>query len=99
MKSNLLIGTRKGLLHYHFNHGTWQMQAVHFEAIPVSYAYVDPRNGTWWACLDHGHWGVKLQRSTDNGQNWEEIPAPAYPEGAEIKPGVPAKNSYMWCLT
>ncbi|MBK5271267.1 MAG: glycosyl hydrolase, partial [Bacteroidia bacterium] len=85
MKSTLLLGTRKGFIAYHFKNGKWQSENLSFEGIPVSIAYADERTGTWWACLEHGHWGVKLHRSADRGKTWEELTPPAYPEGAEIK--------------
>ena len=74
------------------------MEAVHFNGVPVSIAYADERNGEWWACLDHGHWGVKLQRSRDKGANWEEMSAPAYPEGSIIKDDIPASTKYLWAV-
>src|SRR5690242_3082782 len=63
MKKTLLLGTRKGLMAYRFENGNWQAENLSFEGVPVSIAYADPRNGRWWAALDHGHWGVKLHRS------------------------------------
>ena len=98
VKNTLLIGTRKGLVIYKLVNEKWKYQEVHFKGIPVSIAYVDERNGMWWACLDHGHWGVKLHRSNDLGKNWEEIPAPKYPEGSEIKDGLPASTKYIWAF-
>lgn len=100
MKKNyLLLGTRKGLVVYKKTANGWTYQGVHFLGIPVSLVYVDERTATWWACLDHGHWGVKLHRSDDLGKNWEEITAPKYPEGEEIKDGVPATTKYLWAMT
>ncbi|MES1221393.1 MAG: glycosyl hydrolase, partial [Bacteroidota bacterium] len=96
MKSTLLLGTRKGFIAYHFKNGKWQSENLSFEGIPVSIAYADERTGTWWACLEHGHWGVKLHRSNDRGKTWEELTAPAYPEGEEIKEGLPATTRYIW---
>jgi photosystem II stability/assembly factor-like uncharacterized protein len=58
----------------------------------------DHRTGTLWASIDHGHWGQKLHRSDDNGETWEEVTAPKYPEGAEVKDGVPAAVRYLWVL-
>src|SRR5688500_19192955 len=87
MQKTILLGTRKGLIVYKFKNNHWQVENLFFEGAPVSIAYADPRTGTWWACLDFGHWGVKLHRSTDRGAVWEEITAPAYPEGEEIKEG------------
>ncbi|HEX7902628.1 MAG TPA: glycosyl hydrolase [Chitinophagaceae bacterium] len=98
MKSTLLLGTRKGFIAYRFKNGTWQSENLSFEGIPVSIAYADERTGTWWACLDHGHWGVKLHRSADRGKTWKELTAPAYPEGATIKDGLPATTRYIWAM-
>jgi photosystem II stability/assembly factor-like uncharacterized protein len=98
MKPTLLLGTRKGLIAYHFNNGKWNMENLSFQGVPVSIAYADPRNNTWWACLDHGHWGVKLHRSNDRGATWQEVEAPKYPEGEEVKDGVPAVTRYMWAM-
>ncbi len=99
MLSTLLLGTRKGLIAYHHNGHGWQVENVSFEGAPVSIAYADPRSGTWWASLDHGHWGVKLHRSFDRGKRWEEINAPAYPEGEELREGVPAATRYIWAMS
>ena len=56
----------------------------------------DPRNGNLFAALNHGHFGIKLHRSTDSGETWPEIAAPHYPpmpEGyiAEASSVSPAK--------
>ncbi len=99
MKPTHLLGTRKGLVAYHFNNDQWQVENISFDGVPVSIAYSDPRNGTWWACLDHGHWGVKLHRSKDRGTVWEEVAAPAYPEGEEVKDGTPAATRYIWAMS
>ncbi len=98
MKSTLLLGTRKGFIAYNLQNNRWQAENFSFEGVPVSIAYADPRNGTWWAGLDHGHWGVKLHRSKDRGKTWEEVAAPAYPEGEEVKDGVPATTRYIWSM-
>jgi hypothetical protein len=99
MKTTLLLGTRKGLVAYRYKNDQWKLENISFEGIPVSIAYADPRNGKWWACLDHGHWGVKLHRSNDRGKTWEEVVAPAYPEGEEVKDGVPAATRYIWAMS
>ncbi len=99
MSKNLLfLGTRKGLIIYHNSDQGWVYHSTHFPGIPVTMTYVEP-DGSWWACLDHGHWGIKLHRSADRGQNWTELEAPKYPENAEIKEGVPASNKYIWAFT
>ena len=94
----LLLGTRKGLIVYKNSNNKWTFDKVHFKGIAVSIATADSNTGHWWACLDHGHWGVKLHRSKDEGKTWEELAAPKYPEGAMIKEGKPASNMYMWAL-
>lgn len=99
MKPTLLLGTRKGLIVYKYSKDRWQSENLSFEGVPVSIAYADPRNGTWWACLDHGHWGVKMHRSHDRGRSWEEVTAPAYPEGEEVKDGVTAATRYIWAMS
>ncbi len=98
-KRNLLLGTRKGLVVYSLNHNdSWVYQTTHFVGAPVSLTFVDPRSNTWFACLDHGHWGVKLHRSEDNGENWTELESPKFEEGLEIKEGKPATVNYLWAM-
>jgi photosystem II stability/assembly factor-like uncharacterized protein len=98
MQPTILLGTRKGLIAYHRSNNHWEVENLSFEGQPVSIAYADPRSNVWWACLDHGHWGVKLHRSSDRGATWGEVTAPAYPEGEEVKDGVPATTRYIWSM-
>lgn len=98
MKNILLLGTRKGLVVYQLANDVWSYQTTHFNGIPVSLACADSRNGCWWAMLDHGHWGIKLHRSFDKGNSWEELEAPKYPEGYEIKEGEAAFTRYLWAF-
>lgn len=97
--NTLLLGTNKGLLTFCKDADGWHLANEAHRAIPVSYAAADPRTGTQWACLDHGHWGRKLHRSKDGGTTWEEVPSPRYPEGALLKEDTPATVSYLWCIT
>lgn len=101
----LHLGTRKGLLTLTRGDGGWKVARHSHLGAPVAYAAEDPRNGTLWACLDHGHWGQKLERSRDGGATWEKVAAPAYPDDATIKMGfpgaetrneVPATLRYLW---
>lgn len=95
----MLLGTRKGLVIYRKNsYGSWSYDATQFLGIPVSIATIDRNTGTWWAMLDHGHWGCKLHRSKD-GKTWEELEAPKYPEGEEVTDGVPAATKYLWAFS
>jgi hypothetical protein len=54
----------------------------------------DPRDGALYAAEALGHFGVKLQRSRDGGETWQELPAPAFPKSDADGPSV----SYLFCL-
>jgi photosystem II stability/assembly factor-like uncharacterized protein len=99
----MIVGTRKGLFVLKNGRGRWSVAEYAHSASPVPYAFVDPRTGTMWASLDHGHWGSKLQRSPDLGRTWEEVEAPKYPERARTKSwaetkSVPATLRYVWII-
>lgn len=94
----LILGTRKGLFILQPGADKWEVTREAFPGIPVSYAAADPRMGVLWACVGHGHWGPKLHRSHDGGVTWEEVPAPEYPEGTEVRAGQPAALSYLWVV-
>lgn len=95
----LLLGTRKGLITYRKNvSGNWVYDNAQFLGIPVTIASYDEVTGTWWALLDHGHWGCKLHRSKD-GKSWDELQAPKYPDGEEIKDGVAASTKLLWAFS
>lgn len=83
MSNTLLASTRKGLFTVRKSKDRWSIAATSFLGDNVSLAMSDPRDGAWYAALDHGHFGVKLQRSEDEGKTWEEIAVPAYPEPPE----------------
>ena len=70
----------------------------------VTLALHDPRDGTDYAALNHGHFGVKLHRR-DKGGEWTEIATPAYPpkpEGLDDRDGwgKPVKwtTQMIWAL-
>lgn len=94
----LLLGTRKGLLTLHEENGRWRVTDEQFPGAPISYGWLDSRNGTTWAAAAHGHWGTKLYRRK-RGAEFEEVPGPAYPEGAAIRPDAPATVQYIWTIT
>ncbi len=77
----LYVGSRKGLLIFTPDAGdTWSLSSLSFEGVPVSAVFPDPRDGRLYVALNHGHFGVKLHRSEDGGQSWEEVAVPTYPE-------------------
>jgi hypothetical protein len=81
MSNLIMLGTRKGTVIFDRINGTWQARAINHPGIPVCYAARDPRDGTMWASLDHGHWGPKLSRSRDGGITWEDVLTVNYPNG------------------
>ena len=82
MSDAILLGTRKGTVVIERNRSRWQPRPIAHQGIPVCYAARDPRDGTLWTALDHGHWGPKLSRSRDGGVTWEDVLSLKYPEGA-----------------
>jgi len=98
MPKKLLVGTTKGLVIFEKKNDSWAIEKVHFLGLPVSMVYIDERSNTWWAGLSHRHWGQKLHFSTDEGQKWQSVPTPKYPEAAEIKPGRRATLKKIWCM-
>jgi hypothetical protein len=81
MSDALFVATRKGLFTVSRKRGEWEISAVDFLGDNVSLFLADRRDGRRYAALDHGHFGVKLHRSTATG--WEEIAAPTYPPKPE----------------
>lgn len=78
--TTLWVGSRKGLFRYDHGPQGWQVAGPPaFLAGPVSMLLDDPRDGTLYVALNHGHFGCKLHRSDDRGATWVELPAPAYP--------------------
>ena len=92
-----LVGTRKGLFVYDLDASCPTVAGTHFLGSPVSSVLCDVRDGAWYACLDHGHFGVKLHRSDDHGETWAELAYPAYPADA-VYAGEPAATRLLWTL-
>ena len=84
----LYLGTRKGLLEARRGPGGWQITRASFVGVPISMLLPDARDGTLYAALDHGHYGPKLQASTDGGATWQERTCPAFPPKPEDAPEV-----------
>ena len=79
MSDRLLVATRKGLFEATRGSGGWTLSGPSFLGDPVTIIFPDPRDGTVYAALAHGHFGVKLHRSFDGGTSWEECSAPSSP--------------------
>ncbi|MDJ0832544.1 MAG: hypothetical protein QNJ69_03415 [Gammaproteobacteria bacterium] len=82
MSDMIILGTRKGTVIFDRQGAGWLPRPIMHAGIPVCYASRDPRDGTLWASLDHGHWGPKLSRSRDDGGSWEDLSSVKYPKGA-----------------
>ena len=83
MSDRFLTGTRKGLFVYEKSGRGWSVAHRAFEGVRVPMALADPRDGSIYAAVDHGHFGSKMHRSRDGGATWEELPAPAWPPKPE----------------
>jgi photosystem II stability/assembly factor-like uncharacterized protein len=81
--TKLLVSTRKGLFVVEGSGADARIAGTAFLGDNATMAFVDRRDGTWYAVLDHGHFGVKLHRSEDAGASWAEIATPAYPPKPE----------------
>lgn len=101
MPRRIYLGTRKGLFEVDVQ-DDGQMSAprlLHFTGETVTMFLANEQDGTLYAALNHGHFGVKLHRSSDHGLTWEECGVPAFPkvEDASEKESAPALNE-IWSL-
>lgn len=99
MSDELLVATRKGLFHVGRGSGGWKVARASFVGDNVNLVLPDARDGTWYASLDHGHFGVKMHRSRDKGATWEECAVPAYAEAPEGEGGEKGPSvKLVWAL-
>ena len=103
MSDRLLVSTRKGLFALARANGAWRIEREAFLGHNVTLALADAREGSWYAALNLGHFGVKLHRSTDQGESWTEVAVPAYGPDDTVTPGdgkpaQPAALSLLWAL-
>ena len=107
MSNRLLIGTRKGLFRLESNRDNdWQITRSWFLGDPVSIVLNEPNTHRIYAALDLGHFGVKMHRSDDNGENWYETGLPGFPpkpDGLEDKDpyrgiDIPWSTQLIWTL-
>ncbi len=96
MSETLYAATRKGLFTLVPDKGGWRSTRLAFTGEPVTALLPDGRDGTLYAALNLGHFGIKFHRSEDGGESWTELPAPAFPkaDGKEDGPSV----SLIWTL-
>jgi hypothetical protein len=70
---------------------------------PVSAVLYDVRENILYAALNLGHFGVKLHRSPDGGDSWQEVGVPSYPPVASANDAAaaapaPPKLVQLWSL-
>jgi hypothetical protein len=94
----LHVATRKGLFVYDLSGPQPRITGRHFLGMNVSLTLVDPRSGRWYAALDHGHFGVKLHGSSDQGATWSELAVPVYPKKPEDAPLAADGRPQVWDL-
>jgi hypothetical protein len=107
MSVRLQVATRKGLFTIERSVSGWSITRISFLGDNCTLVMHDPRSGELMAALNHGHFGVKMHRSADNGATWEEIAAPKYPEKpVDYTPKTPVEGNpadwslkLVWALT
>ncbi len=80
MSNQVHLATRKGLFTVNRTATGWQIEKVDFIGQTTNMLRYDRRDNTLYVAFDHGHFGVKLQRSDDNGATWHGCGVPRYPE-------------------
>ena len=98
MTERIRVATRKGLFTIARRGGRWTADAPAFLGDPVTMVLDDARDGSLFAALNLGHFGVKLRRSRDDGATWEELDPPAFPPQPEDATGAPWKLVQLWSL-
>ena len=99
MSNRFFVATRKGLFTIERNGrdrgSAWEIARSSFVGDNVTLMLPDRRDGALYAALNHGHFGCKVHRSTNDGESWEEIGCPTYPLPPEgyIEPPNPMNNN------
>lgn len=98
MSNIALVATRKGLFKYIIDDAgqDWQLESSAFLGAPVSMVLAGIQRDDWYAALDHGHFGVKLHRSMDQGVSWQEISVPSYSVSEDTESG--ESLALIWSL-
>jgi len=83
MSNTILVSTRKGLFTVSRGRGGWAVSNGDFVGDNVTLTMHDPRDGSDYAALNHGHFGIKLHRRDKGRKTWKEITCPTYPAKPE----------------
>lgn len=99
MDTRALVATRKGLFELTRAKGNWTVARHSFPGDPVTMVLHDRRDGTLYASLNLGHFGVKLHRRDQGADTWTEVAVPQYPpQPEERKDELAWKLSMIWSL-
>ncbi|HSY26496.1 MAG TPA: exo-alpha-sialidase, partial [Burkholderiaceae bacterium] len=99
MQHQALVSTRKGLFELTRENNVWSIGHAHFLGDPVTMTLFDHRDGSLYAALNLGHFGVKLHRRDAGSDQWAEIAVPIYPPQPEDRKDEPAwKLIMIWSL-
>lgn len=99
MSHHAWVATRKGLFELEYQNGIWRIVNHSFMGDPVTMMLHDKRDGSDYAALNLGHFGVKLHKRSQGQKDWTEITCPAYPEQApEATQGPAWKLNLIWSL-
>lgn len=83
--TEVLVGTKKGLFVLRGDGpGAFEVVTRQFPGNVVEFAMRDPRTGTYYASVTHGHFGPRLMLADDPTGEWEVAEGIAFPEGADI---------------
>lgn len=97
-----MVATRKGLFEYLKTSNGWQLDQISFLGEPVTSCLFDPHDGSIFAALNLGHFGVKLHRRGGRTRDWTEIATPAFPPQpaviVEQTPDIEWKLKQIWAL-
>lgn len=83
MSDRVYVATHKGVFTIDRSDSGWNISQVNFLGENATMLLHDPRDGTLYVALALGHFGVKLHRSSDQGESWEECAVPVYPKFTE----------------
>lgn len=79
MSNRILLASRKGVFVLQRKPDGWQIESCDFVGQTATIAMRDPRDESLYVGFNHGHFGAKLHRSSDQGRSWTEVAVPKYP--------------------
>src|SRR6476659_10021161 len=102
--TELLVGTKQGLVILRGNHGgPLEIAARALPGEVVEYAMRDRRSGRYFAAVTHGQFGPHLFFADDPPKAWAQAEGPAFPTAATaavegswvVEPGI--RDGILWC--